>query len=76
MIRGYFIYYTQVDDNEPIPGTEKVEDVNDGNKNEAVITGLLPDTRYQVTVAGYTRRGDGVRSRPKIISTMGAGRFF
>ncbi|XP_060552127.1 receptor-type tyrosine-protein phosphatase F-like isoform X7 [Ruditapes philippinarum] len=72
MIRGYYIYYNQVDDNEPIPGTEKVEDVNDGNKNEAVITGLLPDTRYQVTVAGYTRRGDGVRSRPKIISTMGA----
>ncbi|XP_053394772.1 tyrosine-protein phosphatase Lar-like isoform X3 [Mercenaria mercenaria] len=73
MIRGYYVYYAQVDqNNNVIKGTEKIEDVNDGNKNEAVITGLLPDTRYQVTVAGYTRRGDGVRSRPKIINTMGA----
>ncbi|XP_045197640.2 receptor-type tyrosine-protein phosphatase delta-like [Mercenaria mercenaria] len=72
-IRGYYVYYAKVDqNNNVIMSTEKIEDVNDGNKNEAVITDLLPNTRYQVTVAGYTRRGDGVRSRPKIINTMEA----
>lgn len=77
IIRGYYVYYAQLDEaeNEPIKGTEKMEDTNDGNKNEIVITGLNPDTRYQVTVAGYTRRGDGVRSRPRTINTMGAGRY-
>jgi hypothetical protein len=74
MIRGYYIYYNQVVDYEPIPGNEKVLDVDDENKKEAVITGLLPDTRYQVTVAGYTRRGVGIKSRPQIIRTMGPGK--
>lgn len=71
------MYYAQLDEaeNEPIKGTEKMEDTNDGNKNEIVITGLTPDTRYQVSVAGYTRRGDGVRSRARTINTMGAGRY-
>lgn len=76
IIRGYYVYYAQIDKstNEPIKGTEKMEDTNDGNKNEMVITGLQPDTMYQVAVAGYTRRGDGLRSREKIINTLGAGK--
>ncbi|WAR22990.1 LAR-like protein [Mya arenaria] len=73
IIRGYYVYYTVIDDNgDPIRGQEQLVDTVDGNKNEMVITGLRPATRYQVSVAAYTRKGDGVRSRPKIVSTKGA----
>jgi len=74
IIRGYYVYYTVVDDNgDPAHGKEEIADTADGNKNEMVITGLRPGTRYQVAVAAYTRKGDGVRSKPKIVSTKGAG---
>lgn len=76
ILRGYYVYYAIVDENgDPIRGQEKFVDTNDGNKNEMVITGLQPATRYQVSVAAYTRKGDGVRSRPKLVSTKGAGRL-
>ncbi|KAH3831840.1 hypothetical protein DPMN_105112, partial [Dreissena polymorpha] len=73
ILRGYYVYYAIVDENgDPIRGQEKFVDTNDGNKNEMVITGLQPATRYQVSVAAYTRKGDGVRSKPKLVSTKGA----
>lgn len=40
---------------------------------ETVIGGLLPETTYSVTVAAYTTKGDGARSKPKVITTTGAG---
>lgn len=40
---------------------------------EAVITGLLPETTYSVTVAAYTTKGDGARSKAKLVTTTGAG---
>lgn len=40
---------------------------------EAVITGLLPETSYSVTVAAYTTKGDGARSKAKVVTTTGAG---
>ncbi|KAL5017103.1 hypothetical protein ScPMuIL_006692 [Solemya velum] len=72
IIRGYYVYYIEVDDNDNPVGTERVIDTGDGNRNQAVITGLEPDTRYHIRVAGYTRKGDGVRSRYRIVSTTGA----
>ncbi|KAL4236406.1 hypothetical protein ACF0H5_004791 [Mactra antiquata] len=73
IIRGYYVYCAELDENnEPIPHTEETKDTNDGSKTDMVITGLKPDTMYQITVAGYTRRGDGIRSKPKTISTKGA----
>lgn len=41
---------------------------------EAVITGLLSETSYSVTVAAYTTKGDGARSKAKVVTTTGAGR--
>lgn len=38
-----------------------------------MIGGLLPETTYSVTVAAYTTKGDGARSKPKVITTTGAG---
>ncbi|RLW05689.1 hypothetical protein DV515_00004834 [Chloebia gouldiae] len=41
-------------------------------EEETVIGGLLPETTYSVTVAAYTTKGDGARSKPKVITTTGA----
>ena len=76
IIRGYYVYFVELGENgEPVAQTEKMEDTGDGNRNEAVIVGLKPDTRYNIQVAGYTRKGDGVRSHPKTVTTKGAGKF-
>lgn len=74
-IRGYRVFYMKVNSNdEPISGQkEEYLDTYSGSVNEAVITGLDPDTRYLVQVVAYTRKGDGVRSKPRIITTKGAG---
>lgn len=40
---------------------------------EAVIGGLQSETTYSVTVAAYTTKGDGARSKAKVITTTGAG---
>uniref|UniRef100_A0A674JSE6 Receptor-type tyrosine-protein phosphatase F n=1 Tax=Terrapene triunguis TaxID=2587831 RepID=A0A674JSE6_9SAUR len=39
---------------------------------ETIIGGLLPETTYSVTVAAYTTKGDGARSKPKVVTTTGA----
>lgn len=38
-----------------------------------VIAGLQPETAYSITVAAYTMKGDGARSKPKVVTTKGAG---
>lgn len=40
---------------------------------EMVIDGLKPDTTYSITVAAYTTKGDGARSKPKLVVTKSAG---
>lgn len=40
---------------------------------EAIIGGLQSETTYSVTVAAYTTKGDGARSKTKVITTTGAG---
>lgn len=38
-----------------------------------IITELQAETTYSVTVGAYTTKGDGARSKPKLITTTGAG---
>lgn len=38
-----------------------------------IIIDLQAETTYSVTVAAYTTKGDGARSKPKLITTTGAG---
>lgn len=40
---------------------------------EMIITELQAETTYSVTVGAYTTKGDGARSKPKLITTTGAG---
>jgi netrin-G3 ligand len=46
-------------------------DVLDGTAQELNVTGLQPDTKYSVQVAALTRKGDGDRSPPVTIKTLG-----
>lgn len=39
-----------------------------------IIAGLQPETAYSITVAAYTMKGDGARSKPKLAMTKGAGK--
>nr|XP_034313381.1 receptor-type tyrosine-protein phosphatase F isoform X4 [Crassostrea gigas] len=72
IIRGYYVYFYETNNKDEMVGQELVHDTHDGNRNEAVITNLKADTVYSVQVAGYTRRGDGKRSKKRTINTKGA----
>lgn len=74
IIRGYQIQYRQVDeDDQPVSREVKSYDVQDGTKKDVIIDDLIPDSYYSVTVAAYTRKGDGEHSRSKKAKTNGAG---
>lgn len=48
----------------------------ESHKQEMIIAGLQPETAYSITVAAYTMKGDGARSKPKVVTTKGAGKSF
>ena len=70
----------QVDDSDDPIGLPQMWDTTDGgstaqggDRHQVTVTGLQPDNFYQFQVAAYTRKGDGLRSRPKKAKTKGAG---
>ncbi|KAF3819924.1 hypothetical protein GH733_015433 [Mirounga leonina] len=86
-IRGYQVTYVRLENGEP-RGPPIIQDVmlaeaqvrswewrpEESEDYETTISGLTPETTYSVTVAAYTTKGDGARSKPKIVATTGAGR--
>ncbi|XP_019386827.1 PREDICTED: receptor-type tyrosine-protein phosphatase F isoform X6 [Crocodylus porosus] len=70
-IRGYQVTYVKLESNEP-RGQPVIKDVMLSEAQETIISGLLPETTYSITVAAYTTKGDGARSKPKVITTTGA----
>ncbi|KAI5085185.1 receptor-type tyrosine-protein phosphatase F precursor, partial [Silurus meridionalis] len=79
-IRGYQVIYSRLENGEP-RGQPNIVDValpeaqwniEDTTEYEAVISGLISETSYSVTIAAYTTRGDGARSKAKVIKTTGA----
>ncbi|XP_066512486.1 receptor-type tyrosine-protein phosphatase F isoform X1 [Hoplias malabaricus] len=79
-IRGYQVIFSRLENGEP-RGQPNIMDValpeaqwkiDDSTEYEAIITGLLSETSYSVTVAAYTTKGDGARSKAKVIKTTGA----
>ncbi|XP_047230408.1 receptor-type tyrosine-protein phosphatase S isoform X7 [Girardinichthys multiradiatus] len=79
-IRGYQVHYVRVENGEsrglPLIKDAMLADAQWETDNtaeyEMVIGGLKPDTTYSVTVAAYTTKGDGARSKPKVVVTKGA----
>ncbi|XP_054871972.1 protein tyrosine phosphatase receptor type Fa isoform X18 [Amphiprion ocellaris] len=70
-IRGYQLVYSRLENGEP-HGQPLIMDVALPDAQEAIITGLIPETTYSVTVAAYTTKGDGARSKSKVVTTTGA----
>ncbi|XP_055497501.1 protein tyrosine phosphatase receptor type Fa isoform X4 [Leucoraja erinacea] len=70
-IRGYQVTYVRLERGET-RGHPVIKDVMLAEEQVAYIGGLLPDTTYSITVAAYTIRGDGARSKPKLVTTSGA----
>ncbi|XP_059545836.1 receptor-type tyrosine-protein phosphatase F isoform X6 [Myotis daubentonii] len=70
-IRGYQVTYVRLENGEP-RGPPVIQDVMLAEAQETTISGLTPETTYSITVAAYTTKGDGARSKPKIVMTTGA----
>ncbi|XP_056893125.1 protein tyrosine phosphatase receptor type Fa isoform X3 [Takifugu flavidus] len=70
-IRGYQLVYSRLAKGEP-HGQPMIVDISSPEAQEAIITGLLPETTYSITVAAYTTKGDGARSKARMATTTGA----
>ncbi|XP_063085225.1 receptor-type tyrosine-protein phosphatase S isoform X11 [Cavia porcellus] len=70
-IRGYQVHYVRMEGAEA-RGPPRIKDVMLADAQEMVITNLEPETAYSITVAAYTMKGDGARSKPKVVVTKGA----
>ncbi|XP_030630523.1 receptor-type tyrosine-protein phosphatase S [Chanos chanos] len=79
-IRGYQIHYARVENGE-LHGLPRIKDImlddsqwetDDAAEYEMIIGDLQPESTYSITVAAYTIKGDGVRSRSKVVQTTGA----
>uniref|UniRef100_A0A5F8G559 Receptor-type tyrosine-protein phosphatase S n=1 Tax=Monodelphis domestica TaxID=13616 RepID=A0A5F8G559_MONDO len=69
-IRGYQVHYVRMENGEA-KGLPQIKDVMLADAQEMVIDKLQPETSYSVTVAAYTMKGDGARSKPKLVVTKG-----
>ncbi|NXE41220.1 PTPRS phosphatase, partial [Ptilorrhoa leucosticta] len=70
-IRGYQVHYVRMENGEA-RGLPHIKDIMLADAQEMVIAGLQPETAYSITVAAYTMKGDGARSKPKVVTTKGA----
>ncbi|XP_051027872.1 receptor-type tyrosine-protein phosphatase F isoform X9 [Acomys russatus] len=79
-IRGYQVTYVLLESGEP-RGQPIIQDVmlaeaqwrpEESEDYETTISGLTPEATYSITVAAYTTKGDGARSKPKVVTTTGA----
>ncbi|XP_077955583.1 receptor-type tyrosine-protein phosphatase F isoform X9 [Gasterosteus aculeatus] len=79
-IRGYQVIFSRLENGEPrgqpyimdVALPEAQWNIEESTEHEAIIGGLHSETTYSVTVAAYTTKGDGARSKAKVITTTGA----
>ncbi|XP_072219425.1 receptor-type tyrosine-protein phosphatase F isoform X2 [Leuresthes tenuis] len=79
-IRGYQVIFSRLENGEPrgqpnimdIALPEAQWNIEESTEHETIIGGLQSETTYSVTVAAYTTKGDGARSKAKVITTTGA----
>ncbi|KAJ8416441.1 hypothetical protein AAFF_G00357290 [Aldrovandia affinis] len=79
-IRGYQVHYVKMVNGEPT-GQPVIKDIliddsqweyDESTEHEMIITDLQAETTYSVAVAAYTTKGDGARSKPKLVTTTAA----
>ncbi|KAK6630707.1 hypothetical protein RUM44_002876 [Polyplax serrata] len=72
IIRGYHVHVQETrEESKNLLNDPLTIDVSDGGILELNVTGLQPDTKYNVQVAALTRKGDGNRSPPVTLRTPG-----
>ncbi|XP_050563934.1 tyrosine-protein phosphatase Lar isoform X5 [Spodoptera frugiperda] len=72
IIRGYHVHVQEVrDEGKGLLNDPMRFNVMDDTTLELNVSGLQPDTRYNVQVAALTRKGDGDRSTPVSVKTPG-----
>ncbi|XP_063892852.1 tyrosine-protein phosphatase Lar isoform X4 [Helicoverpa armigera] len=72
IIRGYHVHVQEVrEEGKGLLNDPMRFNVMDDTTLELNISGLQPDTRYNVQVAALTRKGDGDRSAPVSVKTPG-----
>ena len=69
-IHGYQVHYNKLNETDPFHWQVLNQNTS---RIEAVITGLQPESAYEFTVNAFTRKGDGVRSRPEQVTTKPSG---
>ncbi|KAJ8382903.1 hypothetical protein SKAU_G00036810 [Synaphobranchus kaupii] len=79
-IRGYQVHYVKMINGEAT-GQPVIKDIliddaqweyDDSTEHEMIVTELQAETTYSVAVAAYTTKGDGARSKPKLVTTTAA----
>uniref|UniRef100_A0A1A8MRL6 Receptor-type tyrosine-protein phosphatase F n=2 Tax=Nothobranchius pienaari TaxID=704102 RepID=A0A1A8MRL6_9TELE len=68
---GYHVICSRLKNGEP-HSQPLVVDISNLQAQEAVISGLLPETTYSLTVSAYTTKGNGALSKVKMVTTKGA----
>uniref|UniRef100_A0A8C6PLD9 Receptor-type tyrosine-protein phosphatase F n=1 Tax=Nothobranchius furzeri TaxID=105023 RepID=A0A8C6PLD9_NOTFU len=68
---GYHVICSRLKNGEP-HSQPLVVDISNLQAQEAVISGLLPETTYSLTVSAYTTKGSGALSKVKMVTTKGA----
>lgn len=73
VIMGYQVHAFEMSSNgkEEFVNEPRKDDVLDAKAEEYNITNLQPDTMYSIQVAAVTRKGDGTRSKPVKVRTLG-----
>ncbi|XP_068196291.1 receptor-type tyrosine-protein phosphatase S-like [Antennarius striatus] len=78
-IRGYQVHFsrTESSDARNLPWIkdllldESQMEENDSTQYELVLRDLIAETKYSVSVAAYTTKGDGAHSKAKLVQTLG-----
>ncbi|XP_078723777.1 receptor-type tyrosine-protein phosphatase delta-like isoform X7 [Lampetra fluviatilis] len=79
-VRGYQVHYSRVEAGQPqgapavrdLMLSDKQLEMDDSADYELVVSGLRPESTYSFTVTAYTAKGDGARSKAKLIGTGAA----
>uniref|UniRef100_A0A3Q2CCZ5 Receptor-type tyrosine-protein phosphatase F n=1 Tax=Cyprinodon variegatus TaxID=28743 RepID=A0A3Q2CCZ5_CYPVA len=70
-IQGYHVICSRLRNREP-HGQPAIIDVSNPKAQETIISGLLPETTYSITLTAYTAKGDGAPSKASVFTTNGA----
>ncbi|XP_037537948.1 receptor-type tyrosine-protein phosphatase F-like [Nematolebias whitei] len=69
-IEGYRLICSRLKNGKPY-GQQIDMDISGLENQHAIVSSLLPETLYSVTLAAYTTRGDGAPSKARVVMTKG-----